>query len=49
MSPWKSDKQRKACYATHGWGGKVDCKKYGSDTKGNRAKKQVNSPKNKKR
>lgn len=47
--PFKNRQQQKSCYATNGWGGKVDCKKYGSDNKGNRGKKQVNSPKNKKR
>lgn len=46
--PWKSEKQRKACFATKGFGGKVDCRKYGGHTKGKPAAKNVTSSKNKK-
>lgn len=45
MSPWKSEKQRKACYATKGFGGKVDCKKFGSDSKPKSTTKKVSSRK----
>lgn len=30
--PFKSVKQQKACYATNGFGGKVDCKKWSTKT-----------------
>ena len=30
--PLKSKAQQKACYATKGWGGKVDCKKWSKMT-----------------
>lgn len=29
MSPFVSKKQESACYASKGFGGKLDCKKYG--------------------
>jgi hypothetical protein len=30
--PFKSSRQQKACYASSGFGGKVDCKKWSSET-----------------
>ncbi len=33
--PFKSKSQQKACYATKGFGGKVDCKKWSRETKKN--------------
>jgi hypothetical protein len=30
--PFKSKKQQSACYATKGFGGKVDCKEWSSKT-----------------
>ncbi len=30
--PFKSSNQQKACYATHGFGGKIDCKKWQAET-----------------
>lgn len=30
--PFKSKKQQSACYATKGFGGKVDCKKFSALT-----------------
>lgn len=30
--PFTSQKQRAACYATKGFGGKVDCKKWEKET-----------------
>lgn len=30
--PFESKKQSKACFATKGWGGKVDCKKWAKKT-----------------
>lgn len=30
--PFKSKSQQKACYATNGFGGKVDCKKWSKKT-----------------
>lgn len=46
--PWVSSKQRKACFASKGFGGKLDCKKIGSH-KAKSYTKNVTSPKNKKR
>lgn len=46
--PFSSKKQQKACYASKGFGGRVDCKKYGSH-KAKSYTKNVTSPKNKKR
>lgn len=43
--PWKSEKQRKACFATKGFGGKVDCRKYGSHAKSKSSSKKVSSRK----
>lgn len=41
--PFKSSKHQKACFATNGWGGKVDCKawvkKYGSKVAKKKKKK----------
>jgi len=31
--PFKSDKQRKACFATGGFGGHVDCEEWARKTK----------------
>ncbi len=31
--PFKSKAQMKACFATKGFGGKVDCKKFAHETK----------------
>lgn len=31
--PFTSRKQQKACFATKGFGGKVDCRKYAHHTK----------------
>ncbi len=33
--PFKSKKQQKACYATGGFGGKVDCKEWSGKTQKN--------------
>lgn len=30
--PFKSKKQSSACFATNGWGGKVDCKRWAHKT-----------------
>lgn len=30
--PFKSSKQQKACYASKGFGGKIDCKAWSSET-----------------
>ena len=30
--PFKSKKMQSACYATNGWGGEVDCKKWSKIT-----------------
>lgn len=30
--PFSSQKQQKACYASKGFGGKVDCKKWSKET-----------------
>lgn len=30
--PFKSAKQQKACYSSKGFGGKVDCKQWSSET-----------------
>ena len=30
--PFKSSRQQKACYASKGFGGKVDCKKFSKET-----------------
>lgn len=30
--PFKSARQQKACYATKGFGGKMDCKKWSKET-----------------
>lgn len=43
--PWKSDKQRKKCFATKGFGGNVDCKKYGSHKKSKPSTNKVSSRK----
>lgn len=32
MSPFKNVKQSKACFATNGFGGKVDCKEFAKET-----------------
>lgn len=32
MPPFKSQQQQKACYATNGFGGKVNCKKFSKET-----------------
>ena len=32
--PFKSKNQMKACFASKGFGGKVDCKKWADETKG---------------
>lgn len=32
--PFVSKKQRSACYATKGFGGKIDCKEWSRETKG---------------
>ena len=39
--PFKSQSQRKACYASGGFGGKVDCKKWSSETKKKNLPKKV--------
>lgn len=32
MPPFASKKQQAACYATNGFGGKVNCKKFSKET-----------------
>lgn len=38
--PFKSRKQEKACYASGGFGGKVDCKKWSKETKRSKKKRK---------
>jgi len=38
--PFKSDKQRKACFATDGFGGEVDCEEWAKKTKDKKSKKK---------
>ncbi len=38
--PFVTDKQRKACFATGGFGGKVDCKEWARKTKKKKSKKK---------
>lgn len=45
MPPFKSEAQQKACYATKGFGGKVDCKKWQSETKSKSLPKKVSKKK----
>lgn len=44
--PFKNESQRKSCFATNGWGGKVDCSAY---AKHKPAKKVVKAPAKKKK
>lgn len=44
--PFKSKSQQKACYSSHGFGGKVDCEKWSKMTNQKSLPKKV---KNKKR
>lgn len=48
MPPFKSESQQKACYATHGFGGKVDCKKWSKMTNQKSLPKKVSKSKKKK-
>lgn len=41
--PFKSKNQQKACYATKGFGGKVDCKKWSDITNQKTLPKKVKS------
>ncbi|MHA2043236.1 MAG: hypothetical protein ACW99G_00495 [Candidatus Thorarchaeota archaeon] len=41
--PFKSDQQRKACFATDGFGGKVDCKAWAEKSKGKKLPHKVKS------
>lgn len=43
--PFKSRQQQKACYASKGFGGKVDCKKWSKETKQKSLPKRVTSHK----
>lgn len=46
--PFKSKNQQKSCYATNGFGGKVDCKKWSSVTNQKSLPNKVKPGKNKK-
>lgn len=46
--PFKSKKQQAACYASGGFGGKVNCKKWSKETNQKSLPKKVSSRKNKK-
>lgn len=43
--PFKSQAAQSACYATKGWGGKVDCKKWSAMTNQKTLPKKVKSKK----
>lgn len=43
--PFKSEQQSKACFSTHGFGGKVDCKEWSSKTNYNTLPKKKSKPK----
>jgi len=43
--PFKSKQQSKACYATGGFGGKVNCKEYSSKTNYKKLPKKVKKKK----
>jgi hypothetical protein len=46
--PFRSSNQQKACFATKGFGGKIDCKKWQKETlKGKRLPKKVKKKKTK--
>lgn len=45
MSPFKSKSQQKGCYATGGFGGKVNCKKWSKETKSNNLPAKVKKKK----
>lgn len=47
--PFKSSSQRKACYATNGFGGKIDCKQWEKETKNKNLPKKVSKSTNKKK
>lgn len=40
--PFKSTKQSAACFASKGWGGKVDCKKWAHKTNYKKLSKKLN-------
>jgi len=43
MPPFKSVKQSKACFATKGFGGKVDCKEFAKETNYKKLPEKVKS------
>lgn len=43
--PFKSISQKKACYATKGFGGKIDCKQWESETPKKKLPKKVKKKK----
>lgn len=43
--PFKSKNQQKACYATGGFGGKINCKQWSSETKNKNLPKKVKKKK----
>lgn len=45
--PFASKKQQKACYASNGFGGKVDCKEWSKMTNQKKLPKSVKSKKKK--
>lgn len=47
--PFKSKKQQKACYATNGFGGKIDCEKWSAKTNQQELPDTVKKKKKKKR
>lgn len=48
--PFKSKSQMKACFATHGFGGKVNCKKWAGKTNFSKLpEKKINNKSSKKK
>lgn len=47
--PFKSSQQSKACFASKGFGGKVDCKEWADKTNYKKIPKKVTSKKKKKK
>ena len=43
--PFKSSNQKKSCFATKGFGGKVDCKQWSKETKSKNLPKKVTKKK----
>ena len=47
--PFKNAQQRKSCFATNGWGGKVDCHAFAHDKPSPKKSKSASVAKKKKR